>query len=315
MKSVTLVLALLMATPVWAQGRRALIVSGASGGDTYAEQMREWRTNLAGALIDRFGFASADVRVLVDDRAEGDRGTAANVRAVLAELRRVMSVDDLLLVVLFGHGTFDGEVAKFNLVGPDLNATEWAGLLGGMPGQVILVNTTASSFPYLGPLSTSGRVVVTATDSAAQKYATVFPQYFVQAMRDASSDLDKDGRTSVFEVITAANQAVRQHYEQNGQLPTERSVFDDDGDGVGREPQAPGTDGALARRVYFEVENPEASSHPELAALLRRRRELETAAEALKLRRDEMPADQWAAEFERLMIDLAKVSREIRAKS
>lgn len=315
MRLLILVLALLAAVPAWAQGRRALILSGASGGEKYAQQMSEWRAGLTAALIDRYGFDAASVRSLVDERAEGDRSTAANLRAAIAALRSEMGGDDLLLIVLFGHGTYDGEAAKFNLVGPDLSASEWAVLLEGIPGQVVLVNTTASSFPYLEQLSAPGRVVVTATDSAAQKYATVFPGYFVQAMREASSDFDKNGRTSVFEVISAASQAVRQHYEQQGQLTTERSVFDDDGDGVGREPQAEGPDGAVARQVYLEAENPAAASDPELAELLRRRRELEAAAEALKLQRDEMPADQWAAEFERLMIDLAQVSREIRNKS
>ena len=38
-----------------------------------------------------------------------------------------MGKDDLVLVVLLGHGTFDGDQAKFNLVGPDLTA----GRLGG----------------------------------------------------------------------------------------------------------------------------------------------------------------------------------------
>ena len=31
-----------------------------------------------------------------------------------------------------GHGTVDGDVAKFNLVGPDLTAKEWTGLLEGI---------------------------------------------------------------------------------------------------------------------------------------------------------------------------------------
>ncbi|MGE3273824.1 MAG: hypothetical protein AB7O67_01845 [Vicinamibacterales bacterium] len=315
MRLAVFVLALLAAAPAAAQSRWALIVSGASGGEKYASDMAEWRAGLQSALVDRYGFETDHVRVLVDERAEGDRGTAANVRARLGELAKAMEREDLLLVVLFGHGTYDGEVAKFNLVGPDLTAADWAGLLDALRGQVVVVNTTESSFPFLERLSASGRVVITATDSAAQKYATVFPEYFVQAMREASSDLDKNGRTSIFEVISAASQSVRQHYEQAGQLTTERAVFDDNGDGVGREPQAPGPDGAVARQVYLEAENPAAAGNPELAALLRRRRELETEAEQLKLQKDGMPADAWAAEFERLMVELARVSKEIREKS
>ena len=89
--------------------------------------------------------------------------------------------------------------------------------------------------------------MITATDSAAQKYATVFPEYFVKAMKEASTDLDKNGRTSIFEVFAAASAAVKQHYEQRGQLTTERALLDDNGDGNGREAKRRGPDGGVAR--------------------------------------------------------------------
>jgi hypothetical protein len=134
-------------------------------------------------------------------------------------------------------------------------------------------------------------------------------------MNEASSDLDKNGRTSVFEVFSATSAAVKQHYQQRGQLTTERAVFDDNGDGVGREAEAPGPDGSLARLLYLDAESPAAANDPELAALIRRRRELETDAEALKQKKGAMPEPTWQAEYEKLMIELAKVSREIRARS
>ncbi len=247
--------------------------------------------------------------------ASGPQGTAANVRGAVAELRKQMTRDDLLLVILLGHGSYDGDTAKFNLVGPDLTAADWATLLQGLPGRLAIVNTTEASFPFLERLAGENRIVITATDSAAQKYATVFPDYFAKALSEASSDLDKNGRTSIFEVFAAASAAVKQHYEQRGQLTTERAVFDDNGDGVGRESEAPGPDGALARLLYLDAETPAAANDPELAALIRRRRELEADAEALKLKKSVMPGPAWTAEYERLMIELAKVSREIRAKS
>ena len=45
----------------------------------------------------------------------------------MAEMRKQLTREDLLLIVLLGHGTYDGDVAKFNLVGPDLTAADWAG--------------------------------------------------------------------------------------------------------------------------------------------------------------------------------------------
>jgi hypothetical protein len=316
--AIVTLLATLIASPalVFAEQRWALIVSGSSGGEKYATQMREWRTALSEVLASRYGFETSHIRILADETAPAaERATTENLRKTLADIRGQLAREDLLLIVLLGHGTFDGEAAKFNLVGPDLTASEWSSLLGNVPGRLVLVNTTESSFPFLEQLSSRGRVVITATDSAAQKYATVFPDYFVKALREASTDLDKNGRTSIYEVFAAASLAVRQHYEQRGQLTTERSLLDDNGDRQGREEQAPGPDGAVARTLYLDAENPLAASNPELADLLRRRRDLEAEAEALKLKKPQMPSPQWAAEFERLMIELAKVSREIRQRS
>lgn len=307
---------MMLAAEAGAEQRYALVISGASGGEKYAAQMAEWRNGIRAALVDRYGFPADHVRLFVDETVKtGPQGTAQNVRAAIATLRPQLTAEDTLLIILLGHGTYDGEAAKFNLVGPDLTAADWAGLLKGLPGRLVVVNTTAASFPFLEPLSAPNRIVVTATDSAAQKYATVFPEYFVKALSEASSDLDKNGRTSIFEVLSATSLAVKQHYEKRGQLPTERAVFDDNGDRVGREPEAPGPDGALARTLYLDAQSPAVANNPELAALMRRQRELEAAAEALKAKKDSMPGPVWDAEYEKLMLELARVSREIKTKS
>jgi hypothetical protein len=309
-------LTMCLAVQATAEQRYAVILSGASGGPKYAEQMAEWRNVLRAALVDRYGFSADHVRVLVDETVKtSEQGTAQNVRTTVAALRKQLTREDLLLIVLLGHGTYDGEVAKFNLVGPDLTASDWHTLLNGVPARLAVVNTTEASFPFLEKLSGPNRIVITATDSAAQKYATVFPDYFAKAMQAASSDIDKNGRTSIFEVFAATSLAVKQHYEQRGQLTTERSILDDNGDGVGRESEAPGPDGAMARLLYLDAESPAVANNPELAALVRRRRELEADAEALKLKKGVMPQPQWEAEYEKLMLELAKVSREIKTRS
>jgi hypothetical protein len=45
---------------------------------------------------------------------------------------------------------------------------------------------------------------------------------------------------------------VKAYYEQRGQLSTERPLLDDDGDKKGREAEAPGEDGALAKALYLD---------------------------------------------------------------
>src|SRR5262249_19123500 len=121
---------------------------------------------------------------------------------------------------------------------------------------------------------------------------------------------------SIWEAFTYASAAVRQSFEQKGQLPTERPLIDDTGSGVGREAQAPGVDGAVARITYLEPEAPLAlPSDAGLAMLVKRRAALEAERDALKPRRGSLTAAQSDAELERVLTELARVSLQIKAKS
>jgi hypothetical protein len=308
------------AGPAAEEERFALVVSGAPGGEPYATQHAKWRAALAAVLRERLALDAARVTILGDDAAESSRAAAARP-ATAQELRRVfagylrLAADDVLLVVLIGHGSADAEEAKFNLVGPDLSAAEWRDLIRPIRARVVFVNTSSASFPFLERLSGPRRVVITATDSIAQKFVTAFPEYFIQALVDQASDIDKNGRVSIWEAFSAASLAVRQHYEQRGQLTTERALLDDNGDGVGREAGTPGSDGSLASRIYLDTHTgPEVATDPMLVELLQRRAALEAEVDELRTRKPLMPAGDYAAEFERLMIDLARVSREIRRR-
>ena len=192
---------------------------------------------------------------------------------------------------------------------------EWKALLAELAGRLILVNTTASSFPFLEELSRKGRVVITATDSAAQRFATVFPEYFVKAMSDVSSDFDKNGRMSIWEVFTAASGGVKQYYEQRGQLSTERPLIDDDGDRVGREALAPGMDGTLARSLHLDADPGTVSADVAIAALERQRAALEAQLDDLKGRRASMSDADYQAELEKILVQLARVAQQIRQRS
>jgi hypothetical protein len=310
------ILALAAAPGVATAGERyAVIVSGASGGAKYAAQQQTWRDELAIVFKDTFIFPEANVVTLSEQNSGTAKSTAENIRRLFGDMRRRLTRDDLLIVVLLGHGTFDGESAKFNLVGPDLTAPEWKSLLDGIAARLVLVDTTASSYPFLEELSQRGRVVITATDSVAQRFATVFPEYFVKALRDQAADLDKNSRVSVWEAFAAASAGVQQYYEQRGQLSTERPVLDDNGDKVGREAQAPGPDGNLARTVYLDAEPGSITSDVALAGLQRRRTAIEGQLEELKERKGSMTPDEYDAELERVLIELARIGRQIRQRS
>ncbi len=296
--------------------RYALIVAGASGGQEYAQQYARWTDELSKLLAARMKLDAANITVLSDTPRPDAAATAANVRKAVATLRGAVGRDDVLLLVLIGHGTFDGEDAKFNLVGPDLGSAAWAELVAGISGRVVVVNTTSASFPFIERLAGPRRIVITATDSAAQRFDTVFPEHFIAAFQQDSSDVDKNGRVSIWEAFAAAAAGVRRHYQQRGQLATERPLLDDNGDGVGKEASDPGEDGALASRTYLDEPVPGAAPiDPALVKLLQRKAALETEVEELRVRRTFMPAAEYAREFEKLMIELAQVSHEVRKRT
>ena len=301
--------------PAGAGDRYALIVTGAHGEDSYAAQYAGWRQEASVALIEKLGFDGTRVMALYDGGDAAHASTAAGVRRAVDALRARMRADDLLLLVLIGHGSFDGTDAKFNLVGPDLSAAEWAALLKPLPGTIVVVNATAASFPFLERLAGPHRVVITATDSVAQRFDTVFPEYFIKALTDPEADLDKNGRVSVWEAFTAASVGVRRYFTRRGQLATERALMDDNGDGLGREAGGEGNDGAAAARLYLDPDVPGAAPTDDvLLELLQKRAAIQEDVDDLRERRQLLAPADYQAEFERLMIAFARVSRDIRVR-
>ena len=300
-----------LSAPSFAGDSYALVVTGASGGESYAAKYAHWRQSFVSTLRTKFGYPDDHVIVMAEGPGPGVRAaTRDEVHRTILDLRGRLGKDDQLIVLLIGHGTpadgSGGEDAKFNLVGPDLKASEWGDLLKPLAARVVFVDTTAVSFPFLRHLAGPRRIVITATDSTAQEFETTFPEFFVRAFEDPSADADKNGRVSLFEAFTYASAATRAWYEQRGQLPTERPLIDDDGDGVGHEAWNPGSDGALARATFLQP--PQLPADAATAAVAERQRELESRIEDLKRRRATMPPAEYDAELERLLLELARLS-------
>src|SRR5262245_14973923 len=139
--SISVCLLLCLVEGAAAAERYALVVSGASGGEKYAENQKKWIAELQSTLREKLSFPPAQLTVLAEGGGQPDNATRENVSRVLSALRQQVKPDDLLFVVLIGHGTFDGQSAKFNLVGPDMSAEEWKKLLDAVPGRLVFVNT------------------------------------------------------------------------------------------------------------------------------------------------------------------------------
>lgn len=329
-----LVSVLFAATVAHAGERYAVIISGASGTPEHATQHAEWRKALVTALTERMQIPADHLVLLADVTSEAQAGQAPgeavqpstrdNVRTTFTRLGRTLTREDVLFVILFGHSTFDGVDAKFNLVGPDLEAADWKTVLAPVAARLVFVNTTGASAPFLTRLAGEGRIIMTATDNASQKYETVFPKYFVAAFTDPETDLDKDGRISMWEAFARASTQVRQYYRQRGQLAVEKPVLDDTGDGVGKDAAAATTtaanaaasaDGALASRTFLDAEDdPGRASGPTLSQLISRRNALELEFDELKRRKNFMPGADYDKQRDTILIDIARVSRQIRTE-
>jgi hypothetical protein len=308
-----LVCFLLLAPVVCAQkkvptdpNKSAVIVVGAGGEPEYAKQFETWTTELRSALLDRFGFDMKNLTVLPNAKA-------TDVRDTFTQLKSKLEANNVLFLFLIGHGSSDGKEAKFNLVGPDLAASEYNALLSSLPTKrVVVFNMASASGEFVKSLSAKGRIVITATRSGQETNATRFAGFFIAALNATDADTDQDGHTSVLETFVYANRLTADFYARAGRLATEHALLEDNGDGVGREKPEAG-EGLLARATYFDsLSVGEAAANAATGKLLKERTRLEAEIEQLIARKSNMSEAEYETSLEKLFIDLAKVNRSIK---
>ena len=302
-----------------------LIVVGLSGDPEHGKTFQKWGSTLAEAS-GRLGVPPERLVYLVDQPGPEIKGvTGAPTREELTKafekFAKEAGPEDLVFVMLIGHGSFNGGTAKFNLPGPDLSGADFNAMLQKLPTkQLVFVNASASSGPFVEALSGPGRTIVTATRNGAEQYATLFGGYFVDALTTDAADADKNKRVSVLEAFNFAKTEVARAYEKQGLLSTEHALLDDNGDKEGS--QAPGVadktgkispDGKVASILSFGAGGAGLPSDPKLRALYQERLDLERQVENLRLLKDGMPPAKYQAELERLATALANKRAEIRA--
>ena len=319
MKTAIFALCILAVSPAVAvaqPARHAVLIQGASGEPLFAKQHRGWLDQLATTFRDKFKMGPSQLTVMAETAGEGElRSTSENVRAKFAELAKTLQPADVLFVMLIGHGTADTTGAKFNLVGPDLTVADWKAVLAPIKSRVVFVNSSSASFPFAAGLTGDKRIIITSTSIISQRYATIFADAFIQALNAEAADLDKNSRISMWEAFFYTSRMVKQYYEQKGQLATERPLIEDNGDGVGREAlSATGEDGTLSTMTYLDAVVEAKPTDPALQMLLQKQELLTIQIDDLKRKKASMPPAEYDAAWEKLMIELATVGAEIRAK-
>ena len=302
-----------------------LIVVGLAGDPEHGKTFEKWGATLADSSA-RLGVPPERLVYLVDQATEASKNVTGKpsreeIIKAFDRFAKEAGPEDVIFVTLIGHGTYASGTARFNLPGPDLTAADFNGLLQKLPTkQIVFVNTTSSSGPFVEALSGPGRTIVTATRNGAEQYATLFGGYFIDALTSEVADADKNKRVSVLEAFNFSKAEVARAYEKQGLLATEHALLDDNGDKEGS--QAPGvagkdgkisTDGKVAGILSFGASGAGLPSDPKLRALYEERVALERQMENLRLLKDGMPAAKYTAELERIATALAQKRREIQA--
>ena len=284
----------------FAQQTHLLVITGVPGDEEHAQQFQKWASTFIDAAKTRDAVPDANITLLADRQA-----TRAGVEKAFADLAPRVKPADAVLVLLLGHGSFNGTQAAFNLPGPDLTVDQWVKLLARLPAQrVAFVNTSSSSGAFLPAVAAPGRVVITATKTGGERNETQFPEYFVAAFADAAADRDRNGHVSVAEAFEYAKSKVVQAFQQKGLLLTEHAVMDDGG-------------GALAAALFLGTGRAEGAlavdlSDPAIKKLADEKDAIDQQIAALRLRKNAIDEAQYDAQLEKLLTDLALKTRAIR---
>jgi hypothetical protein len=298
-----------------------LILVGLAGDPEHGELFHKWGGELAEAAA-KLGVPADHVAYLVDQMQEGDKNvtgkaTVEEIGKTFDRFAKQATAEDTVYVVLIGHGSYDGKTAKFNLPGPDMGPADFNAQFKKLPTkQIVFVDTTSASGPFLNDLSAPGRTIITATRNGAENYSTLFGGYFVDALTGDEADADKNRRVSMLEAFLFAKAAVQRAYEKEGLLSTEHALLDDNGDKTGSaDPSTNGPDGKVASLLAIGSAADAAAlpTDPKLRALVLEQRELEHRVESLRLLKESMDPAKYQSELEKLVTDLALKTREIRS--
>jgi hypothetical protein len=296
---------------------------GVSGDSELQKGYFKELTDLRGLVEGALAFPRDHVYALFDDpKMDPTRiqyqSTRENLQKVCKEIAGRAGREDLVFVFLEGHGSFDEEKYKLNLVGPDPTGQELAAMFYSIPAaKFVVVNATSCSGASLEALSGKGRTVITATKSGNERNLTHFGKYFIEAFANNNADVDKNGRISVFEAFTYAAHKVDDYYTKGGSLPTEHPVLSDNGANPLTLAEAANQSALASRTAYLDSGSPlyaQAGNDPETQALVKEAEALEKRIEEMKAAKGEMTQEEYEKHLEELLTRLAEVQAKLRKK-
>ena len=302
-------LALLMFAALPARAATYFVTIAGLGGEPDYEQ----RFTAAATDLDHILKASgSDAHVYT---LTGANSTRQRIEDTLGQIARQAKPDDDFVLILIGHGTFDGVEYKFNLPGPDVSAAELAAWCDRIPAKrQLVVNTTSASGGSIAALDRPGRAVIAATKTGTEKNATVFARYWIEALRDPTSDVNKNDAISAMEAFDYAAAKTAAFYDSQKRLATEHAVFEDTGkhESVRAASAETGEGLFLSNFTLVRLGSAQkAFSDPAKRELLAKKEELEQRIDTLKYQKAAMAPDDYTQQLTEALVELARVEEAI----
>lgn len=243
----------------------------------------------------------------------GAQATSSNLRSTLTSISLAAKPEDDFVLILIGHGSFDGVTYKFNLVGPDLSSEELAELCNHVQSRrQLIVDTSSASGAAIPSFMHQGRAVVAATKSGTEKNATVFSRYWVQALQDPSADTDKSGSVSALEAFTYATKKTAGFYDALKRLATEHAVFIDTPHGEPVREAGQGEGALMSSITLLRIGNSQQMANdPSKRAVLQKKEELEQKIDTLKYQKAAMDPADYKQQLTELLLELAHTQQEL----
>lgn len=275
---------------------RVLIVAGLGGEAQYEERFTQWSQKTAAASVTAAGDTQAVVSL------SGAAATREAIEQRFTALTRALGEGDEFVLVLIGHGSFDGNEYRLNIPGPDITGTEIATLLDRIPANVpqLIVNTTSTSGAVADRWAKPNRVIITATRSGGERNATRFAGYWAEALSSDAADRDKDGTVTAQEAYDYAVRRVGDAFKSDAALQSEHAKLT--GANAGRFVVA-----RLGAAALF-------ASDAELIALRKQQSGIEQRLAQLKPLKATLSKDEYYDRIEPVLLEMARLGERVDAR-
>ncbi len=198
---------------------QVLVISGLGGEPQFEERFLEWSQGVAKASATATGDTA---RV---HRLSGSDATRDAIELQLKKMAEQLKGGDQFVMVLLGHGSYDGNEYRFNIPGPDITGSQILALLDRIPESVaqLVVVATSTSGAVADKWPKANRVVITATKNGGERNAVRFGGYWAEALTSEEADRDKDGSVTAQEAYDFAVRRVGDAFKSDAAIASEHA--------------------------------------------------------------------------------------------